>query len=138
MTEGKQSFLQCWLNLIAVSSEKLTRNVQVMTECSESTVYMWFQQVHCNQFAFTNQNSQLMHASCKIIRLIFSLVLFKLYKKCIKSKLTTTVVTFKACLLRNTKKCCVVFMITCYCFKLGFSSKLCPRLKITHLFRKYL
>lgn len=38
---------------------------------------------------------------------------------------------------RNTKECCVVSVITCYCFKLGVSSKLCPGLKLTHLFRKY-
>ena len=43
----------------------------------------------------------------------------------------------KECLLRNTKECCVVFIITCYCFRLGVSSKLCPELKLTHLFRKY-
>ena len=44
----------------------------------------------------------------------------------------STTVIFKECLLRNTKECCVVFMTTCYCFKLGVSSKLCPGLKLTH------
>ena len=68
-----------------------------------------------------------MHASCNMIGLIFFHGFSLNYKKYNKSKLTATV-TFKECLLRNTKECCVVFMITCYCFKLGVSSKLCPGL----------
>ena len=50
-----------------------------------------------------------------------------------------SVVSTYHCCINKIKKKKKKKMITCYCFKLGVSSKLCPGLtcRLTHLFRKY-